>query len=77
MSNAQNAGTNGARPDADFAEAMKELQRGEQTAAALEGHLDSLEKTIEELLAHAEKADRELKAQGTAHGDGRQMHTER
>jgi exonuclease VII small subunit len=41
---------------------MKELQRGERTAAALEGHLDSLEKKIEELLAQAEKADQELKA---------------
>jgi len=41
---------------------MKELQRGEQTAAALENHLDSLEKKIEELLAQAEKADQELKA---------------
>ena len=40
---------------------MKELQRGEQTAAALENHLDSLEKKIEELLAQAEKADQELK----------------
>jgi exonuclease VII small subunit len=41
---------------------MKELQRGEQTAAALENHLDSLEKKIEELLAQAEKAEQELKA---------------
>lgn len=41
---------------------MKELQRGERTAAALENHLDSLEKKIEELLAQAEKADEELKA---------------
>jgi len=40
---------------------MKELQRGEKTAAALENHLDSLEKKIEELLAQAEKADQELK----------------
>jgi exonuclease VII small subunit len=30
---------------------MKELQRGERTAEAMEGHLDSLEKKIEELLA--------------------------
>jgi hypothetical protein len=35
---------------------MKELQRGERTAAALEGHLDSLEKKIEELLAQAENS---------------------
>lgn len=36
---------------------MKELQRGERTAQALEDHLDSLEKKIEELLAQAEKAE--------------------
>ncbi|KAF3040831.1 hypothetical protein E8E11_003302 [Didymella keratinophila] len=46
--------------DADFAEAMKELARGEQTASALENHLDSLEKKIEELLAQAEKAERDI-----------------
>lgn len=40
---------------------MKELQRGEKTAAALENHLDSLEKKIEELLAQADKAEQELK----------------
>lgn len=48
---------------------MKELQRGERTAAALEGHLDSLEKKIEELLAQAEKADQELKANPGASSD--------
>jgi chromosome segregation ATPase len=50
-------------------QAMKELQRGERTAAALEGHLDSLEKKIEELLAQAEKADQELKAEPTGASD--------
>jgi exonuclease VII small subunit len=48
---------------------MKELQRGERTAAALEGHLDSLEKKIEELLAQAERADQELKTQPTEASD--------
>jgi exonuclease VII small subunit len=48
---------------------MKELQRGERTAAALEGHLDSLEKKIEELLAQAEKADQELKTRSTEASD--------
>jgi exonuclease VII small subunit len=48
---------------------MKELQRGERTAAALEGHLDSLEKKIEELLAQAEKADQELKTESTDRSD--------
>ena len=38
-----------------------EQQRGEQTAAALETHLDSIEKKIEALLAQAEKAEQELK----------------
>ncbi len=41
---------------------MKELARGERTASALEGHLDSLEKKIEELLAQAEKADKDIQA---------------
>jgi exonuclease VII small subunit len=41
--------------------AFKELQRGEQTAAALETHLDNIEKKIEALLAQAEKAEQELK----------------
>lgn len=48
---------------------MKELQRGERTAAALEGHLDSLEKKIEELLAQAERADQEMKAQPGSSSD--------
>lgn len=39
---------------------MKELARGERTAAALEDHLDSLEKKIEELLAQAEKAEKDM-----------------
>lgn len=39
---------------------MKELARGEQTASALEGHLDSLEKKIEELLAQADKAEQDM-----------------
>lgn len=36
------------------------MQRGEQTAAALENHLDSIEKKIEALLAQAQKAEEEL-----------------
>lgn len=39
---------------------MKELARGERTASALESHLDSLEKKIEELLAQTEKAEKDL-----------------
>jgi exonuclease VII small subunit len=48
---------------------MKELQRGEQTAAAMEGHLDALEKKIEELLAQAEEADQELKTHSSESSD--------
>ncbi|EUC41566.1 hypothetical protein COCMIDRAFT_40261 [Bipolaris oryzae ATCC 44560] len=60
MSSAQNGDT-GSHAEADLAQAFKELQRGEQTAAALEAHLDSIEKKIEALLAQAEKAEMELK----------------
>ncbi|EMD90992.1 hypothetical protein COCC4DRAFT_136614 [Bipolaris maydis ATCC 48331] len=60
MSSAQNGDT-GSHAEADLAQAFKELQRGEQTAAALEAHLDSIEKKIEALLAQAEKAEKELK----------------
>lgn len=44
----------------NISQAMKELARGEQTASALENHLDSLEKKIEELLAQAEKAEKDM-----------------
>ncbi|KAI8935901.1 hypothetical protein NX059_007413 [Plenodomus lindquistii] len=66
MSNPQNGDAPGPQSEADLAQAFKELQRGEQTAAALESHLDSLEKKIEELLAQAEKAEQELKAEADA-----------
>ncbi|KAF3044710.1 hypothetical protein E8E12_009551 [Didymella heteroderae] len=59
MSHDQN-GAPAPNADADFAEAMKELARGERTASALENHLDSLEKKIEELLAQAEKAEKDV-----------------
>ncbi|CAN9265562.1 unnamed protein product [Alternaria alternata] len=61
MSNAQNGAGAASHSEADLAQAFKELQRGEQTAAALESHLDSIEKKIEALLAQAEKAKQELK----------------
>ncbi|KAF1943640.1 hypothetical protein EJ02DRAFT_342821 [Clathrospora elynae] len=61
MSNEQNAAVPGSHSEADLAQAFKELQQGEQTAAALENHLESLEKKIEALLAQAEKAEQELK----------------
>ncbi|KAL1640310.1 hypothetical protein SLS58_006983 [Diplodia intermedia] len=40
--------------DADLAQAFKDLARGEQTASALENHLDALEARLEELLAAAD-----------------------
>lgn len=43
----------GSAGDADLAQAFKDLARGEQTASALENHLDALEAKIEELLAAA------------------------
>ncbi|KAI4607190.1 hypothetical protein J4E83_009646 [Alternaria metachromatica] len=61
MSNAQNGTGAGPQSQAELAQAFKDLQRGEQTAAALENHLDSIEKQIEALLAQAEKAEQELK----------------
>ena len=45
---------------------MKELTRGERTASALESHLDSLEKKIEELLAQAEKAEKDMQPSASA-----------
>ncbi|KAJ4983864.1 hypothetical protein SVAN01_10668 [Stagonosporopsis vannaccii] len=65
MSHDQN-GAPAPNADADFAEAMKELARGERTASALESHLDSLEKKIEELLAQAEKAEKDIQTGGPA-----------
>ncbi|KAF2134254.1 hypothetical protein P153DRAFT_280213 [Dothidotthia symphoricarpi CBS 119687] len=62
MSNAPNGNTPGSRPEADLAEAFKELSRGEQTAASMEQHLDSIEKKIEELLAQAEQAEKDMAA---------------
>ncbi|KAH6866508.1 hypothetical protein BKA58DRAFT_441516 [Alternaria rosae] len=61
MSNAENGTDAGSHSQADLAQAFKDLQRGEQTAAALENHLDSIEKQIEALLVQAEKAEQELK----------------
>ncbi|CAE7177490.1 hypothetical protein CFE70_005693 [Pyrenophora teres f. teres 0-1] len=60
MSNEQNGTSAASPPGNDLAQAFQELQRGEQTAAALENHLDSIEKKIEALLAQAQKAEEEL-----------------
>ncbi|KAL6708706.1 hypothetical protein ACN47E_002402 [Coniothyrium glycines] len=71
MSNATNGDAAPPHSEVDLAQAFKDLQRGEQTAAALETHLDSLEKKIEQLLAQAEKAQRELKEESAADQDSK------
>lgn len=45
-----------------FAQAFKELARGEQTADALEKNLNSLEQKIEEMLKKAEEHEQKLNA---------------
>jgi hypothetical protein len=42
-------------------QALKDLARGERAAAAMENHLDSLEKKIEELLKKADEDEKNLK----------------
>ncbi|KAB2570067.1 uncharacterized protein LTHEOB_12040 [Lasiodiplodia theobromae] len=51
--------------DADLAQAFKDLARGEQTASALENHLDALEARIEDLLAAAD-SQQSASSQNTA-----------
>jgi len=51
----QNGDTNHVNQEPDFAQVFKDLARGEQTASAIETHLDDLEKKIDELLAKAEE----------------------
>ncbi|KAF2280694.1 uncharacterized protein EI97DRAFT_453946 [Westerdykella ornata] len=57
MASGQN-GEQGSHEEPDFTKAFQDLARGERTAAALENHLDALEKKIEELLAKADEEDR-------------------
>lgn len=52
--------------DADFAQAFKDLARGEKTASALERQLSAMEKKIDELLAQAEKDQEELDRKAAA-----------
>ena len=49
--------------EGDLAQAFKDLARGEETASALEQHLDALEEKIEELLARAEENQRSIEAE--------------
>ncbi len=49
-------------PEADLAQAFNDLARGERTASALEKHLDTLEKRIEELLVRAQENQRSIEA---------------
>ncbi|KAH7132095.1 hypothetical protein B0J11DRAFT_577041 [Dendryphion nanum] len=60
--------TNGENAELEFAQAFKELARGERAASALEDHLDSLEKKIEELLAKAED-EQKIKTQSEPNTD--------
>ncbi|KAI4735840.1 hypothetical protein E4T50_13646 [Aureobasidium sp. EXF-12298] len=53
----QNGDTEPDSQDADFAKAFQELNRGEQTATALENHLAALEAKIDELLAASGQQD--------------------
>ncbi|KAI5245165.1 hypothetical protein E4T43_03326 [Aureobasidium subglaciale] len=53
----QNGETEHDLQDADFAKAFQELNRGEQTASALENHLAALEAKIDELLAATGQQD--------------------
>ncbi|KAI5271770.1 hypothetical protein E4T47_04896 [Aureobasidium subglaciale] len=53
----QNGETEHDLQDADFAKAFQELNRGEQTASALENHLAVLEAKIDELLAATGQQD--------------------
>ncbi|KAF2789495.1 hypothetical protein K505DRAFT_93129 [Melanomma pulvis-pyrius CBS 109.77] len=57
-----NGDTGTARQEPDFAQAFKDLARGEQTADAMEKHLDAVEKKIEELLAKADEEEQNLKS---------------
>lgn len=59
----------GDNAELDFAQAFKDLARGERAAAALEDHLDSLERKIEELLAKADEDERKMKAQSNTSSD--------
>ncbi|CAI6341632.1 unnamed protein product [Periconia digitata] len=52
-----------ATAEPDFAKAFQELARGERAAAALENHLDSLERKIEDLLAKADADEKNLGTQ--------------
>lgn len=52
-----------------ISQAFKELARGERAAAAMENHLDSLEKKIEDLLAKADEDEQRMKAQSKEASD--------
>lgn len=46
-------------------QAFKDLARGERAAAALEEHLDTLERKIEALLAKADEDERQRRGQSS------------
>jgi Skp family chaperone for outer membrane proteins len=65
-----NGTTGGGNPEPDFAQAFQDLARGERTAAALENHLDALERKIEELLAKGDADEKKLKEQANEQPSG-------
>ncbi|KAK4542041.1 hypothetical protein LTR36_007072 [Oleoguttula mirabilis] len=72
MSSERPAASAGGAEEGDLAKAFQELARGEQTAAALEAQLNSMEAKIEALLAQADKDQQEaerLQAQRASSGD--------
>ncbi|ESZ99197.1 hypothetical protein SBOR_0404 [Sclerotinia borealis F-4128] len=58
-------------PDADLAQAYKELLRGEKTAQMLESNLTNLEKKIDDILERfeAQESEAQTKAKDGASGD--------
>ncbi|KAI4721825.1 hypothetical protein E4T48_01901 [Aureobasidium sp. EXF-10727] len=72
----QNGETEHDLQDADFAKAFQELNRGEQTATALENHLAALEAKIDELLAATGQQDQSesssTQSNGTTHNQNTQ-----
>ncbi|KAF1997987.1 hypothetical protein P154DRAFT_439960 [Amniculicola lignicola CBS 123094] len=62
MSGEQNGATGEVHQEPDFAQAFKDLAKGERAAAALESHLDKLERQIEDLLAKADEDEQKMKS---------------
>ncbi|KAI9745490.1 MAG: hypothetical protein M1818_001024 [Claussenomyces sp. TS43310] len=57
-------------PDADVAQAFKDLARGEQTALALESKMSKLEKKLDDLLASVEAGNMPKVERAASKGSG-------